>query len=449
MGTPRKLICEGVAYESILALAKAYGVSEGTIGRRTRSGWTPEQAVGMSPKPKRLGHGLVTNYKGRKFPNLAALARHYKIDPDNLRARLARGYDLESALSGTLKSRKSAMARAISFKGKRYSSHETLAAAFGLTWSVVGRRLKRGWSLEQALDEHPAPPRFRNQEGFARDTKWKTTRSTLAGIEPIPDAQGFKLYLIINKINGKEYVGITIGNIEQRLRQHFSAARRGRKNPLANAMRKYGEAAFRMRVLRNDAKSFYELQEQEVLEIASRNSIKFGYNSALGGSIGTVKAIIVAGKRFQSRGQAAEFFGIDPAVFNLRVSRLKWTPEEAANLQPRDWNGKAQTVTVNGVAYTSIRKAAIAHNIRIAQVYDRLSKKWTLEQALEVSPAPITSKYIGKRIEVNGVNYPSIAKAAAAHRVHPEALRKRLERGEDPEKAIDAIKRRSRRSQTL
>jgi hypothetical protein len=52
MGTPKRITCEGIVYDSILALAAAYGASEGNVARRLRSGWTPEQAVGIAPKPK-------------------------------------------------------------------------------------------------------------------------------------------------------------------------------------------------------------------------------------------------------------------------------------------------------------------------------------------------------------------------------------------------------------
>jgi hypothetical protein len=446
MGIPTRITCNGIEYDSILALAAAYKVSEGNVGRRLRSGWTPEQAVGIAPKPKRRGHGTVTEYKGQVFPHLVGLAQHYKIDPKNLRARLARGYDLDSAVTGILKPRRSPAAKSIQYDGKLFPTREALAAAYGLTWSIIGRRLQRGWTMEQALGLSPEPPRFRNHEGAARNTKWKTMRSTLAGIEPVPDAQGFKLYLITNQLNDKEYVGITIGNLEKRLKQHFSAARRGRKNPLTNAIRKHREEAFRITLLRNDAKSFDELQDQEVQEIAKRNSIRNGYNSAIGGSIGTVKPVTVNGQRFQSQSQAAEHFGVDPMVFSLRIRRLKWTPEEAAGIAPRDWKGKAKPVSVGGKTFSSIRDAAAAHGRQFAKVYDRLSKGWTLEQALGLTTVPDTTKYRGKNLVIDSVIYPSIAKAAAAYNVDSEALRKRLVKGEDAVSAIAAISRRSRRS---
>jgi hypothetical protein len=77
----------------------------------------------------------------------------------------------------------------------------------------------RGWTLEQALGVQDAPPRFRNFEGHARDHKWKEVRVTDGKTEPIPDTDGYKLYLVTNTINGKVYVGLTIGDPEAALRR--------------------------------------------------------------------------------------------------------------------------------------------------------------------------------------------------------------------------------------
>ena len=82
--------------------------------------------------------------------------------------------------------------------------------------------------MEQALLLEPTPPRFRNFEGHARDQKWKVVRVAEGKVEPVPDAEGYKLYLVTNTVKGKVYVGLTITSLEHRLKQHFAAARRGR-----------------------------------------------------------------------------------------------------------------------------------------------------------------------------------------------------------------------------
>ena len=214
---------------------------------------------------------------------------------------------------------------------------------------------------------------------------------------------------------------------------------------MPNAIRKYGENSFSISLIRSDAKSYEELQDQEVNEIATRDSIRNGYNSAVGGAVGITKPITVQGKPFGSRAQAAEHYGVDVSVFNLRISRLKWTPEEAAGLIEKTWKGKECAVEVAGVKYPSIRQAAIALGKDFRKVYDRFSEKgWTLEQALDLVSPPDTIRAVGLQLTAFGVTYKSIAKAAEAHGINPESLRKRMIRGESPEDAITAAQSRRR-----
>lgn len=441
MGIPKAIICQGTEYVSVLALAERFGIHPSTVARRLRDGWSPEEAVGLHPKPKRKGHGTSVTYIGKKYPHLKALADALGIDDKTFRARLARGYSLEDAVSGNMKPRVSAAAEAIDFEGRTYPSKDSLAKAHGTTWSIASRRILRGWTMRQALGLDPEPPRFRDHEGHARDTKWKNTRQSLVGVEPVPDAEGYKIYLITNSQNGKQYVGLTIGTLRDRLKQHFASARKGRKAPLPNAIRKYGEDAFAISLIRSDACSYDELQEQEIQEIATRDTIKNGYNSAVGGAVGITKPITIQGKRYGSHAQAAEHYGVDVSVFNLRVSRLKWSPEQAAEIEERTWKAKEVKVVVNGTQYPSIRQAAISLGKDFRKVYDRYSEKgWTLEQALDLTPPPNTIKATGVELIAFGITYKSIAKAAEAHNINPESLRRRLVRGESPEAAISAAK---------
>lgn len=441
MVAPKTILCQGVTYGSVLELAEQFRIHPSTVARRLRDGWSPEAAVGIDAKPRRQGHGTSVAYKGKQYPHLKALADSLGVDAKIFRARLKRGYSLEDAATGQKKPRVGGNSKSIDFEGKTYRSKDSLASAHGISWSVVWKRLHRGWTMRQALGVDPEPPRFRDHEGHARDTKWKNTRQLLGKVEPVPDAEGYKIYLITNSVNGKQYVGLTIGVLEDRLKQHFAAARKGRKAPLPNAIRKYGESAFSIQLIRADAKNYEELQDQEIKEIAARDSIRNGYNSAVGGAVGITKPITVQGKRFGSRAQAAEHYGIDVSIFNLRISRLKWTPEQAAGLEDRTWKGKEVEVTVDGKKYPSIRQAAIALKKDFRKVYDRFSEKgWTLEQALDLAPPPDTVKAVGLQLTAFGVTYKSISKAAEAHGINPESLRRRVARGESPEAAIAAAK---------
>ena len=427
--------CNSKTYSSIAELAHAFSLNTSSIGRRLRDGWTPEEAVGLAHR-KRKGHGNKVVINGVSYPTIKEACEALKLDPSTIRARIQRGYSIEDAFEGNLHPRCSPAAKSIQFNGLTYPSIESLAQKFGTKASILQRRIKRGWTTEEALGVSPAPPRFRNFEGHARKTNWKTTRQTISGIEPIPDTGGYKLYLVTNTVNSKEYVGITIGTIDKRLRSHFAAARRGRKSSLYNAIRKYGEDAFKVHLIRSDAKSFDELQNQEIIEIANRNSIKMGYNTAIGGALGTSKEITIDGKRFPSRSQAAEYYGIDVEVFNMRINRLRWSPEESAGLVEKNWLGKEIPVVLSGIQYTSISDAAKALRKDYKLVHERFkSTGWSLEQAFDIAPPPQTKKFTGVSIDVNGKTYKSIAEAAKDLGIPSEPFRLRIKAGMSPDEA--------------
>lgn len=91
------------------------------------------------------------------------------------------------------------------------------------------------------------------------------------------------IYSITNKLNGKKYIGKTVGEIEKRWREHIrdSKKRRCEKRPLYSAMRKYGENNFFVEQIEecSDAK----LSEREKYWIQKYNTYKNGYNATLGG----------------------------------------------------------------------------------------------------------------------------------------------------------------------
>jgi len=441
MSVEKKLVVKGKIFNSILDAAIHFKVDKGTLARRLRCGWTSEQAVGLEEKPKRIGSAKKVIYKGITYANLKSIAQVFGKNTATLSRKLREGQTLEEALTDRVTKRISPNAKAIEFNGKSYPSIQTLVDEYHVKQSVFTRRIKRGWTIEQSLEIEDAPPRFRNFEGHARDTKWKNERSTPTGVEPVPDAEGYKLYLILNAKSPKQYVGITIGSLEARLKQHFSAARRGRKGALQNAINFYGEENFTIELISNNATSFEELQELEINEITKRDCIKNGYNTAYGGSLGTSKQITVDGRIFPSFAQAAEHYGIDVTVFSLRIARLKWTPEEAAGLVERDWIGKSKEFSINDIKFSSINQAAIHFGKGVKLVYARLKRGWTPRQALDLDSPPETVKFTGKEIQAFGKTYWSLAAAAKELGVSPEPFRLRILKGVSAEDSFQMARK--------
>lgn len=87
------------------------------------------------------------------------------------------------------------------------------------------------------------------------------------------------VYIAVNLMNGKRYVGITCSSLGERKRRHFCDARCGVKTKFANAIRKYGKAAFNFVILEH-CLSYEMAQQREVALIAQ---MKPEYNSTAGG----------------------------------------------------------------------------------------------------------------------------------------------------------------------
>lgn len=91
------------------------------------------------------------------------------------------------------------------------------------------------------------------------------------------------IYCATNKINGKKYVGQTIGKLSQRKRAHKSAAIKGVNHPFYAAIRKYGFKSFEWEVLK-ELEDDDDLDLYEIRFVKSERSLyPNGYNLTEGG----------------------------------------------------------------------------------------------------------------------------------------------------------------------
>jgi group I intron endonuclease len=94
-----------------------------------------------------------------------------------------------------------------------------------------------------------------------------------------------EVYLIINNINNKKYVGVTHRGYLKRYHEHLRCAKNGRKSVLYDAMRKYGIQNFSVCLIESNI-SDDEIQAKERYYIEYYNSIyinRNGYNMTVGG----------------------------------------------------------------------------------------------------------------------------------------------------------------------
>lgn len=93
------------------------------------------------------------------------------------------------------------------------------------------------------------------------------------------------IYLIVNLVNNKKYVGQTIQPIERRFKSHFY---KGDSPKLYNALKKYGKSKFKLITLKCIVTTDFDilakkLDESEIFYIQYYDSINNGYNISLGG----------------------------------------------------------------------------------------------------------------------------------------------------------------------
>jgi group I intron endonuclease len=131
------------------------------------------------------------------------------------------------------------------------------------------------------------------------------------------------VYLALNRVNGKVYVGKTNGVLSARWRGHLRSAERGSNLLFHQAIRKYGAPAFELSVI-GVARSPEELNELERASIANHRSyppnLGFGYNLSPGGDGG---AEIRLGRKHTdaTRQKMAEYRRLNPVLVGSETAR--------------------------------------------------------------------------------------------------------------------------------
>lgn len=417
----------GQEFASLRAAAKHFGAHYGNAVRRFNSGWSIEQALGLEQhqiKQPLRGKSLVTS--AGKFASIRDAANYFGIEEGTIYRRISLGWTPDQAVGLEPHTRKPRQTKEVACAGKTYPNSWALAQAYSKMEKLVAKRIRQGWTPEQAVEIEESPPRFRNQPFITSGKHWRKAEIVDGELHPATDVGEYKLYLMTNKLNGKQYVGITISPLWQRFNGHKAAVKKNLNTKLYNAMKLHGVDNFAIELIRSDARSFAELQQQEIDEISKRNTVEDGYNVSPGGSIGTPDRITVGGVTFPSKGAAAEYFGIDAGVFNLRIGRLKWTPEQAAEIEPRP-KPYRKKITVNGVEYPSINQVAKEFGLTLKLVSARINKDgWTIEQAVGIDPPPSSVKCQGISVTAFGETFVSVAQCAERFGVNAESLRTRV-----------------------
>lgn len=139
----------GRTFSSIKTMCAAWGVSTSVYNDRAKKGWSVEDSL--------TGQRSCTDYTGREFPTLTAMCEAWGVSRPTYLQRLKRGWSLEEALTGN-HTRIGRGQPCCDHEGREFPSQVAMLAHWGITRAAYNSRLKRGWSLEEALTGNQKPP---------------------------------------------------------------------------------------------------------------------------------------------------------------------------------------------------------------------------------------------------------------------------------------------------
>ncbi|MBS3799094.1 GIY-YIG nuclease family protein [Pseudoalteromonas sp. BDTF-M6] len=142
---------EGIEYPSISEATRSYGLNYETIKQRLQRGWTPEQAFELEFPPEcKLSNANPTEVDGIVYPSFSEAARLCGLSPSTVRKRLKDGWTKNEAFG--LEAKNNYLGPiAFEFEGRSFSSLRQAAEYYGIDNSVAQQRKNNGWTVEQIL----------------------------------------------------------------------------------------------------------------------------------------------------------------------------------------------------------------------------------------------------------------------------------------------------------
>ncbi len=134
------------------------------------------------------------------------------------------------------------------------------------------------------IKDYPEPHPRASDRRLALDADW---RLELGGEKDRAGCSGRRIamiiYMIVNKCNGKAYIGMTRQALAARYRNHRLRGEGGHRGPLYAAMKKYGITNFQVSIIA-EAETYEELSILEREQINKHGTMcPKGYNLAPGG----------------------------------------------------------------------------------------------------------------------------------------------------------------------
>jgi hypothetical protein len=152
----KSIFVGGEYFPSVTAACDSFGIRKDKFYDRKQRGWTTEQCLGFhKPPPKQ--HPLWKPFEvgTYSFVTLEAATRFFGLYEHAISTRLRAGWSPEQAAGleppPDNRSGKHPNSRAFILEGVDYPSISKISEAYGVSHHTVGKRLRRGLSIEEAV----------------------------------------------------------------------------------------------------------------------------------------------------------------------------------------------------------------------------------------------------------------------------------------------------------
>ena len=143
----------GQVFNSIVSMSKHFGVNEGTIRSRIKGGKSIEFAVGIKEEEQnKEGLSFPLDFEERSFKSYQDLSDYYKISKETIWYRINKAdpkWTLHQAVGLEEPSKFSGKEQKV--QGEIFPSMEAVAKHFKVNVATLRARIRRGWTIEQAV----------------------------------------------------------------------------------------------------------------------------------------------------------------------------------------------------------------------------------------------------------------------------------------------------------
>lgn len=157
-------------------------------------------------------------------------------------------------------------------------------------------------------------------------------------------------------------------------------------------------------------------------------------------AVGLERRITPGAVKVEIDGQEYDSFQKAATAYGVSVRQLKTLlRDKSANglLSDSHLNhGLPKQVSIGGVTYKSIKEATLAHGKHYPTIKNRLNSGWSVNEAFDLD---VRDNRIGQKLTIEGVTYNSISKAAEAYGLESTLVSRRLRGGYTPEQAVGLV----------